>query len=1164
MQRRLKRLLVVLAGALAVMGLVTPITPAQAHGLHVLLFTKTAAGAYRHDSIPAGITMMEQLAAQRGWEMTKTEDASVFNDTTLATYSVIVMLQTSGMVWDTAAQRTAMQNYVRRGGGVVAIHNATDMNIEQQFPWWDQMLGMTMTQHSSIVSGTAKVADRKHPSGASLPDRWTRTEEWYNFNRSARGDVHVLVTADESTYDAGPQKMGFDHPISWCRNFEGGRVWATGMGHNASSYSEPLFRQHITGGVETAGGIVGADCGPTVWSSFQKVQLDNSTIAPSTLDVAPDGRVFFNEYNGNLKIYKPDTRTTVVAGTLSVYGQGQNSEDGLVGMALDPAFATNRWVYLNYSPAGSQEIARISRFTMNGDRMDMASEKVLLTLPASRREEPGHTGGQLNFGPNGNLYISVGDDINPNGDSGGYAPIDERTGRSLYDAQGTAANTNDLRGKILRIHPEPDGTYTVPAGNMFAPGTARTRPEIYAMGFRNVFRFSVHPTTGVIYAADYGPDAGGDNPNRGPAGLVEWNVIKSPGNYGWPYCVANNIAYNDWNFANNTSGPKFNCGSPVNNSPNNTGLTTLPASRGADLWYGNGANGNAFPEMGPSSGGEAPMAFPAYQYNASNPSTTKFPAYFDQTPFFGEWSRNRMWEFRTDSSGNLLKVNNFLSNMSFASPMDAKFGPDGSMYLLTWGTGWEDNKPLPGAGLWRIDYRTTGERLPVAQASGSPLTGPSPLTVRFSSAGSNDPGGLPLTYRWTFGDGGTSTEPNPTHTYTTSGKFTAQLTVTNSAGKIGTANVTVSVGNTEPIVRFTGPVDGGMINFGDPIPYTLSVTDQEEGTIDCTKVSVQSNMGHDSHKHPIGSPMTGCSGTLPTTVDSGHQGLNVHVIGSAEYTDNGANGVPPLTGSAQVVLQPKQKQAEFFNGSSGVTIVSQAGAESGAKVGDIGNNDWISFKPVNFTGINQVSFRVSSPPGGGGTIELRAGSPTGTLIASSPVTSTGGADTYVSTPAVNVTAPTGTVELFAVFKTSSSTSFDLDSITYVGPGAGQPGGGSAKEIVGAGGKCVDVNGASSTDGAKVQLWTCNGGNNQKWTQNGTTLRSLDKCLDVTGNSQTDGAIVRLWSCNGASGQNWTAQSDGSIRNGTKCLDANGAGTADGTQLIIWTCHGGTNQRWTFR
>ncbi|MEV8438017.1 ThuA domain-containing protein [Actinosynnema sp. NPDC051121] len=1142
--------------------MVVPAANAHPEGFHVLLFSKTAAGAYRHDSIPAGITMFEQLASERQWELTKSEDSTVFNDATLATFDVVVMLQTSGMVWDNDAQRAAAQKYMRNGGGFVAIHNATDMNIEQQFPWWDQMLGMTMTQHSSIVSGTAKVADHKHPSGAGLPDRWTRTEEWYNFNRSARGDVHVIATADESTYDAGQYKMGFDHPITWCRNFEGGRVWATGMGHQASSYSEPLFRTHVAGGVESAGGKVAADCGPTVWGSYEKVSLDQTTIAPGEVDVAPDGRAFFTEYGGKLKIYKPDTRTTVTAATFNVYGNGQNSEDGLTGVALDPNFATTRWVYLMYSPGNiTDEIARLSRFTMNGDTLDMSSEKVLLTVPMSRQSEPGHTGGYLAFGPSGNLYIGVGDDTNPNA-SDGYAPIDERAGRKLFDAQGTAANTNDLRGKILRIHPETDGTYTVPSGNLFAPGTAKTRAEIYAMGFRNPFRFSVHPTTGVIYAADYGPDAGADNPNRGPGGMVEWNIIKSPGNYGWPYCVGNNTPYNDYNFATGQSGAKFNCAAPVNNSPNNTGLTNPPASRPADLWYGGSATeGNKFPEMG--SGGEAPMAFPIYQYNANNPSATKFPAYFDQTPFFGEWARNSMFEFRLDSSGNLLKANRFLSNMSFASPMDAKFGPDGSMYLLTWGSGWDDNVHLPGAGLWRIDYNA-GPRSPIAQASATPSSGGTPLTVQFSSAGSSDPGGSALTYKWTFGDGGTSTAANPSHTYTTSGTFNVQLTVTNATGKTGTANLTVTAGNTAPTVRFTGPADGGMFAWGDTIPYTISVTDAEDGTIDCNRVSMQPNLGHDTHKHPLGSPITGCSGSFKAETDTEHQNSNSHVIGSAEYTDNGASGVPGLTGSGTVVLQPKRKQAEYYTGSSGVRVVAQAGAESGARVGDIGNNDWISFKPVNFTGINQVSFKVSSPSGGGGSIELRAGSPTGSLIASSTITSTGGWDNYASTPAVNVTPPSGTVELFVVFKSSSSTTFDLDSITYSGPGIGTGGGTgpTTTRIVGSSGKCVDVNGQSTADGTKVQLWTCSGGDNQKWAQVGSTFQSLGKCLTVNGSSQTDGALVQLWSCNGSTGQNWSVQSDGTIRNGSKCLDANGASSADGTQLIIWTCHGNTNQKWT--
>uniref|UniRef100_UPI0031DBEF4B ricin-type beta-trefoil lectin domain protein n=1 Tax=Saccharothrix mutabilis TaxID=33921 RepID=UPI0031DBEF4B len=392
------------------------------------------------------------------------------------------------------------------------------------------------------------------------------------------------------------------------------------------------------------------------------------------------------------------------------------------------------------------------------------------------------------------------------------------------------------------------------------------------------------------------------------------------------------------------------------------------------------------------------------------------------------------------------------------------------------------------------------------------------------------------------------------------GTFNVQLTVTDPTGKTGTANLTVTSGNTAPTVRFTGPVDGGMFGWGDTIPYGLAVTDAEDGTVDCTRVTTQPNIGHDSHKHPLGSPINGCSGSFRAEADTEHQNGNAHVILSSEYTDNGGNGLPALKGGASVVLQPKRKQAEHFTGSSGVRVVAQSGAESGGRVGDISNNDWVSFKPVNFTGINQVSFRVSSPSGGG-SIELRAGSPTGTLIASAPVTSTGGWDNYVSLPAVNVTRPAGTVELFVVFKASSNNSFDLDSISYVGPGVGS-GGSTARQIVGVGGKCVDVNGSSTVDGARVQLWTCNSGANQQWTQTGSTLQALGKCLDAAGTA--DGSAVRLWTCNGTSAQTWSVQSDGTIRNGTKCLDATGGSSADGTQLIVWTCNGGANQRWTLR
>jgi hypothetical protein len=119
-------------------------------------------------------------------------------------------------------------------------------------------------------------------------------------------------------------------------------------------------------------------------------------------------------------------------------------------------------------------------------------------------------------------------------------------------------------------------------------------------------------------------------------------------------------------------------------------------------------------------------------------------------------------------------------------------------------------------------------------------------------------------------------------------------------------------------------------------------------------------------------------------------------------------------------------------------------------------------------------------------------------------------------------------------------------------------------ITGAAGRCVDVSGASSADGTKIQLWSCHGGSNQQWTVDANTVRALNKCMGIAGGSTANGAPVQLSTCNGTGGQNWTPATNGSLVNqqSGRCLDANGGSSADGTQLIIWTCHGGANQRWT--
>ena len=232
-----------------------------------------------------------------------------------------------------------------------------------------------------------------------------------------------------------------------------------------------------------------------------------------------------------------------------------------------------------------------------------------------------HLGGDFAWDPAGNLYLSTGDDTDPF-ESDGYAPIDERPTRNpAYDAQRTSANTNDLRGKVLRIHPDPeDPTYTTPAGNLFEPGTADTRPEIYAMGFRNPFRIGIDPVTGYLYVGDYGPDAGPANPLRGPGGQVEFSVVREAGFYGWPYCTGDNDAYIDYDFATGTSGAAFDCDAPVNESPRNTGLTELPPATEPDIWYGYDSPWDA--EMRPA----APSRRWAARSTASTPTTRPRPS----------------------------------------------------------------------------------------------------------------------------------------------------------------------------------------------------------------------------------------------------------------------------------------------------------------------------------------------------------------------------------------------------------------------------------------------------------------------------------------------------------------------------------------------------------
>lgn len=672
------------------LSLALPCLAAAPAPSRILVFSKTA--AFRHDSIPIAVAAVQDLSAVGGFNAVASEDASQFTDENLAQFACVVFCLTTGDVLNTE-QQGAFERYIRNGGGFVGVHSASD--TEYGWEWYGRLVGAYFSSHSSVQSAAVILNDPLHPSTAGLPRRWVRTDEWYSFQSNPRGQAHVLATLDEKTFSPS-ESMGWDHPAAWCQEFEGGRAWYTGGGHTAESYSDPDFRRHLLGGILWATGAALGDAGATVDARFRKVVLVSAPRDPMQLAVAPDGRVFYIQRGGAFLIWKPEADAPILAAQLPIDG---GREDGLLGLALDPGFAQNHWVYLFYSPLGPEPVQRVSRFQLNGDQLDFASEKILLTIPV-QRETCCHSGGALSFGPAGELFIGTGDNTNPF-ESSSSSPIDERPNRSSWDAQKSSSNANDLRGKILRIKPQPDGTYSIPAGNLFPPGTPETRPEIYTMGNRNPFRFSIDAETGWLYWGEVGPDAYEDDPVRGPRGYDEVNQARSAGNYGWPYFVADNKAYRDYDFATQISGSWFDPAAPINDSPNNTGPVDLPPARPAWIWYPY-ANSREFPEMNGGAGRTA-MAGPVYHYDATAaPNNRRLPAYYDKTLFLYEWSRSLLRELKFDDEGNILKISPFLPSFRFIRPIDMTIGPDGAIYLIEWGTGFYGANS--DAQIVRLDY----------------------------------------------------------------------------------------------------------------------------------------------------------------------------------------------------------------------------------------------------------------------------------------------------------------------------------------------------------------------------------------------------------------------------------------------------------------------------
>src|SRR5258706_1019398 len=708
--------------ALALASLCVPVA-ARTQQPRVLVFSKTA--GFRHSSIAVGIAAIKKLGEENGFSVDATEDAGAFTSKNLARYRAVVWLNTTGDVLD-AAQQDDFERYIQAGGGYVGIHSATD--TEYNWPWYGRLAGAWFNGHPgnpNVRKATYRVLDKSHPSTTGFPDTLVREDEFYNF-KSIDPTIPTLMEIDEKSYEGGTN--GAHHPMSWYHDFDGGRAWYTNMGHTEATYSEPLFLRHLLGGLQYAMGTGPVDFNRArpEENRFTRIVLAEKLDEPIELAVLPGDRVLFIERHGYVNLYSPATGHVRRIATLPVstkYADSSQAEDGLLGLAADPNFARNGWVYMYCSPAGPESKNVLARFQMKGDSLDLASKKILLEIP-TQRLKCCHTGGSIAFDTKGNLYMSTGDNSNPF--ASGYAPVDERPGRMPWDAQKSSANTNDLRGKIIRIHPEPDGTYTIPEGNLFSPGTAKTRPEIYTMGHRNPYRISIDSHSGFLYWGDVGPDANVDSAGRGPRGYDEINQARSAGNYGWPHFVANNQAYNRTTFSDSVTvvpGEPFDPAHPINRSPNNTGLTELPPARGAYIWYPY-APSPEFPIVG--SGGRASAAGPVFHRDDFRSAARPFPQYYEGKLFIYEFMRHWIMAVGMEGEGELVSIEQFMPSAKFSAPIEMEFGPSGDLYLLEYGTAWVQGNP--DARLVRVEYNA-GNRKPIVAVRGGRPTRAAPIRV---------------------------------------------------------------------------------------------------------------------------------------------------------------------------------------------------------------------------------------------------------------------------------------------------------------------------------------------------------------------------------------------------------------------------------------------------
>jgi glucose/arabinose dehydrogenase/PKD repeat protein len=548
-----------------------------------------------------------------------------------------------------------------------------------------------------------------------------------------------------------------------------------------------------------AAGLLPAGAAATVPPGFDDQHV--LTIArPTALTFAPDGRMLIITKDAKLYVVRSGSAPQLALDLSAT--ACFDSERGGLGIAVDPQFAQNRFVFLYYtfkkfgvceSQTPNAPVNRISRFVLpDTDVVDPAGETVLVdNIPSPHGI---HNAGDLEFRADGYLYATTGDGgCDFRGDSGCIL---------LNDA---SRDLGGLSGKLLRI--TRDGSS--PADNPFVGSkgdpcritgsttTTRRCTEVYAYGLRNPFRFAIDPGDGRLYLNDVGEAKWEEIDRAAPGADFGWNVREGP-------CARDSYT--------NCGPPPAGMTNPIYSFPHTDGCTSITAG--------------AFVPAG------------------------VWPAEHDGAYIYGDLVCHKFFELRGEGAG--ATATEFGTDLGLL--IDAAFGPHGAtqaLYYIRWGD-------FPNDQIRRISHVGAANRAPEAVADASPRSGDVPLSVQFDGSASTDADGDPLTYEWDFGDGSPTTGgAQAGHTYTTAGTYTATLRVSDGRGGEDTATVEIRAGNEAPAPTITSPAEGQRFGVGETIVLSGSASDPEDGPLPPSALSWEVIRHHDTHTHPFVPPTTG-------------------------------------------------------------------------------------------------------------------------------------------------------------------------------------------------------------------------------------------------------------------------------------------------------------------